>query len=73
MGLPNIKSKESAFRVKNINPEVLTNLAHEFLTPLSVISLNIQILERIEESISEEQSQKTAHFIENIKKQVIIG
>ena len=70
MGLANKKPLESAKRIKRVNASVLTNLAHEFLTPLSVISLNIQILERIEESITDTTPERRKHFLGNVKAQV---
>lgn len=57
--------------LEKINPEFLSNLTHEFLTPLSVISLNLQIIEKLEMSREQEKSRSNRKYLKNIKDQVV--
>lgn len=56
--------------IKRINPEFLSNLTHEFLTPLSIISLNLQIIEKLESAKREEETLANRKYLANIKNQV---
>lgn len=62
--------QESKNPLKRVNPEFLTNLTHEFLTPLSIISLNLQIIEKLETAQSVNSSEKRNKYLKNIRKQV---
>ena len=61
---------EVARRFKNVNADFLHNLTHEYLTPLSIISLNVQILEMLEEKNEDTPNAISKKHLHNIKNQV---
>jgi len=61
---------EVAKRFKNVNADFLHNLTHEFLTPLSIISLNVQILEMLESREDSHGEPNENKHLKNIKSQV---